>query len=628
MKLATKLFIGIFLSTAAMICGLVFIAHVWISQYHLASRLRHAGTIARLVVHKSEPHILHNDLVELYRFFRSTVTINPIFKYIFVQQKNRILVNTMPSGVPKGLLQLPPLQAPHQVDTTPIEDNQSHLIYHLRIATITPAQTVFHFGVSKAKIEEELDGLRHLVLGAGALLLATVPLVMALVLARMVSRPIAKLRDGVERIGRGELDARIDVTGKNEIEKLAGDINTMAERLEKLRDGLKNEIAERQRMEKTLVQTQKMEAIGTLAGGIAHDFNNILGSIIGYTELSVDEIPPDTPVRDYLQQVLKAAMRAKELVRQILTFSRKSREERRPIQLSTIVIEEVKLLRATLPTTIEIRKTIDDRDDMVYADATQMHQVVMNLCTNAAHAMQAHGGVLEIKLSQIVVTRNQLARYHGLLPGPFLALSITDNGIGMDASLIQRIFEPFFTTKPKGKGTGMGLAVVHGIVKDHGGDIVVESNPGEGTTFTILLPKSVTRQAAESTPAPELLRGSEHLLLVDDEPSLLDMGQKILSSLGYTVTTANSSLDALESVRHAPSAFDAIISDHTMPHMTGLEMAKAMLKLNQSARIVLCTGHSDSLTPEKVAAAGIRALLYKPIQKSEFARTIRYVLDA
>ncbi len=391
--------------------------------------------------------------------------------------------------------------------------------------------------------------------------------------------------------------------------------------------GIFSDITERKRMEEMIKHTQKMEAIGTLSGGIAHDFNNILGSIIGYTELCIDDIDEESEVHAFLKQVLKSAMRAKNLVRQILTFSRKNREERIQLQLSDIVKEEIKLLRSTLPTTIEILQQINDAAGMVNADPTQMHQIVMNLCTNAAHSMLETGGILEISLSSIDITQEYIKKYHNIMPGPFMELKVSDTGTGIDSTIIHRIFEPFFTTKEKEKGTGMGLAVVHGIVKDHGGDIIVESQLGRGTTFTVLLPKVVRTNREEKSTREEQQRGHEQILMVDDEKLLLDLGERMLTSLGYSVTATNSSLDALARFRESPEFFDVVISDQTMPHMTGYQLAEEILRIKSSARVILCTGYSDTITFEKVDAAGIKVLLYKPIRKHELAKAIRDVLE-
>ncbi len=391
--------------------------------------------------------------------------------------------------------------------------------------------------------------------------------------------------------------------------------------------GFIRDITERKIIEENIKQTQKMEAVGTLAGGIAHDFNNILSAIVGYADLAHDEISQDSHVQEYLVCILKSADRAKDLVKQILTFSRKSQEERKPILFHPIVKEVAKLIRSTIPTTIEIRQHIDETIGMVDGDPTQMHQIVMNLCANAAHAMPEAEGVLDIKLSSVVITQESKTNYHDIGPGPFLELKISDTGTGIDSKIIHRIFEPFFTTKVKEKGTGMGLAVVHGIVKDHGGDISIDSQLGKGTTFTILLPQVVAVPDNAEDPISETPTGHEHILFVDDEKTLLGLGKRLLESLGYTVTAQNSSLEAFETFQQSPDTFDMVITDQTMPHMTGYNLAKRILEIKPTVPVILCTGYSETVSPEKAEASGIKALVYKPVSKKEIAQKIRKVLD-
>jgi two-component system, cell cycle sensor histidine kinase and response regulator CckA len=392
-------------------------------------------------------------------------------------------------------------------------------------------------------------------------------------------------------------------------------------------EGIAHDITKQRKMEETVKQTQKMEAIGTLAGGIAHDFNNILMGIVGYTELTQGDIPADSPVQKYLNEILKSATRAKELVRQILTFSRKSQEERISIKLSTIIKECTKLLRSTIPTTIEIRQNIDNKGCMVHADPAQMHQVVMNLCTNAAHAMQESGGLLGIDLSLTQITQESMSKYDNVSLGPFIELKISDTGTGIEPRIVHRVFEPFFTTKEQDKGTGMGLSVVHGIVKDHDGYITVESHLSKGTTFTILLPQVLAKDVKNDSTPSSIPTGSEHILFVDDEKMLVDLGKRIFESLGYKVTAISSSIEALEIFNQSPDDFDIVITDQTMPHMTGYHLANKILESKPSLPIILCTGYSDTISQEKVASAGIKALVYKPIRKNEIACRIRETLD-
>jgi two-component system, cell cycle sensor histidine kinase and response regulator CckA len=386
------------------------------------------------------------------------------------------------------------------------------------------------------------------------------------------------------------------------------------------------DITERIRMEDQLRQSQKMEAIGTLAGGIAHDFNNILGAIIGYTELSQHESFCDPRLKNNLEQVLKAADRARNLVKQILAFSRKSQSEFMPLQVHVILKEALKLMRASIAANIEITSEMTDTGDVVLADATQIHQIVVNLCTNAAHAMEREGGVMNITLKCVVLQFEDMISYCGLQPGPYLQLSIRDTGIGIEPENIGRIFEPFFTTKGVGKGTGMGLAVVHGIVKSLKGDIKVYSEPGRGTVFHVLLPRLGDKLALSAAVEIEPPSGQGSVLLVDDEPALMDVGANILRSLGYDVTAMQSPLDAFEKFAGDPCAFDLIFTDQSMPGMSGFELARRVLDLRPGMPVILCTGYSDLVTEDGALAAGIKAFVTKPLRRVEIAETIQKVL--
>jgi len=386
-------------------------------------------------------------------------------------------------------------------------------------------------------------------------------------------------------------------------------------------------ITDRKRFEEQLRQSQKMEAIGTLAGGIAHDFNNILGAIIGYTELSQDLTDDAETLQSNLLEVLKAAERAKNLVRQILAFSRKSESELKALPLHLVVKEALNLLRSSIPTTISIKADIASANDIVIADATQMHQIVMNLCTNAAHAMRQGGGVLEVTLKAVDLDDYSVGAYFNIAPGPYVRLSFKDTGTGIPGNIIDRIFEPFFTTKELGAGTGMGLAVVHGIVKSLKGDIKVYSEPGRGTVFHVLLPRVEAALPDQRAAPPALPRGSESVLLVDDEQALLDAGGQILGSLGYRVTAMKSPLDALELFSKNPSAFDVVITDQTMSGLTGYELAQRLMEMRKDLPVILCTGYSDLVTAESALAGGIKAFVIKPLTRFAVAETIRAALD-
>lgn len=390
--------------------------------------------------------------------------------------------------------------------------------------------------------------------------------------------------------------------------------------------GVSRDITERRRLEDQLRQAQKMEAIGTLAGGIAHDFNNILGIIVGYSELSLDESENNTIVHENLTQILSAANRASELVKQILAFSRKSEKQKKPVYASQIANEVLKMIRSTLPTTIDIKSHIPEKTGLILANPTQIHQVLMNLCTNAGHAMREKGGVLEVTLKHVNLDDN--TRLHELESGKYLEITVKDSGHGMKPAVIERIFEPYFTTKKTGEGTGMGLSVVHGIIKSHGGDIDVQSEPDKGTTFTIYLPLSKKEAApAAETTIQDSSGGGEHILFVDDEKDLVEMGKQMLERIGYKVTVRTSSIEVLEAFKQNPRKYDLVITDQTMPNMTGIQLTRELINIRPDIPVILCTGFSESVSKENYRTLGIRSFLMKPIVKKEMARIIRQVLN-
>ena len=385
---------------------------------------------------------------------------------------------------------------------------------------------------------------------------------------------------------------------------------------------------EREQLRTRLVQAQKMEAIGTLAGGIAHDFNNILGAIIGYSEMALYDTQKGSMEHYNIAQVLKAGHRAKDLVKQILAFSRKSEQDKKIISLATIIAEVLKLLRASLPATIEIKQTIEPNLDAIFADPTQIHQVMMNLCTNSAHAMGDKGGILEVHLHNVNLDIKAAARYPELNPGPYVKLSISDTGCGMDSATLQRIFDPYFTTKEKDKGTGMGLAVVHGIIKGHGGGIHVESAVGQGTRFEILFPVIKRQIISETEELKALPTGNETILCVDDEQSLIELGRNMLQKLGYRVEARTLPFEAIEVFRAAPGKFNLVISDMTMPTMTGVSLAKKLMKIRPEIPVIICTGYSEQIDETRAKELGIKGFLMKPFTIRELSKTVRQVLDA
>ena len=403
----------------------------------------------------------------------------------------------------------------------------------------------------------------------------------------------------------------------------------LQKRAEEIQDSLtriKEGEAERLQLETQLYQSQKMEAIGTLAGGIAHDFNNILSAVIGYTELACTAAEGNDRVQRYLKEILTAGARAKDLVQQILTFSRQGEQTQKPLLLNPIATEAIKLLRASLPSTIEIRHRIDSQS-AVLGGPTTILQVLMNLCTNAAHAMGKKGGVLDVRLVDVLLGPEEMKMYPDLSPGPYVNLTVSDTGHGMSQHVLDRIFDPFFTTKEKEGGTGLGLSVVHGIVRNLNGSIKVRSAPGKGTAFDVFFHAISHTEEATTVPEEASLTGNERVLFVDDEPMLVDIAEDLLQSLGYKVTTRTSPIEALEVFRFRPRDFDVVITDLTMPQMTGDQLAREIMELRPDIPIILCTGFSSMITEKKARAMGIQGFLMKPIIKNEMAGTMRKVLE-
>ena len=388
------------------------------------------------------------------------------------------------------------------------------------------------------------------------------------------------------------------------------------------------DITEQLRLEEQLRQSQKMEAIGTLAGGIAHDFNNILAAMIGFTELARTRTRDDPKVQHQLKRVVDAGLRGRDLVKQILAFSRRSEAERAEVKLGSVVRETYELLRSSLPSTIRMALAITTAEDYVSADPTQLQQVIMNLGTNAAHAMRDEGGELTIGLSSIGFPEGSPLPDPDLKPGTYVKLTVKDTGAGMTREVRERVFEPFFTTKEKGEGTGMGLAVVHGIVKSHGGAVALLSEPGQGSIFEVFLPtfqkvESKKKEAKRSA----LPIGTERILFVDDEELLVEMARGMLESLGYAVTVATHGSEALRLFRKDPHQFDLVITDQTMPDITGVMLASKMMALRKGIPIILCTGYSEAVSAEKAKKAGISEFVMKPMVRREFAEIVRRVLD-
>jgi PAS domain S-box-containing protein len=386
------------------------------------------------------------------------------------------------------------------------------------------------------------------------------------------------------------------------------------------------DVTRQKHLEEQLRNAQKMEAIGTLAGGIAHDFNNILSAIIGYTDLAALILPEDDPARSSLGEVMNAAQRAKELVYRILSFSQMHEQEQKPVRMNMIIQEALKLIRPSLPATIEIEQQIDCQGTIL-ADPTQIHQVVVNLCTNAYQAMQEEGGLLKVSLAEVKLSLDDLVDHFDLDVGDYLKLTVSDTGHGMNEQTMQRIFDPYFTTKASSKGTGLGLAVVYGIVSAHKGAIQVDSEPGKGTTFEVFFPsiQSSARQVPISYEQP--YRGDEKILFVDDEASLVRLATQLLEKCGYRVDGHTNPLEALKLFKTDPYEFDLVITDMTMPHMTGDQLARMIQNIRPDVPIIITTGYSEKISPKKAQMMGVQDFIMKPMNYSELTKKIRKAVD-
>ncbi len=392
------------------------------------------------------------------------------------------------------------------------------------------------------------------------------------------------------------------------------------------------DVSEAISLQQQLRQAQKMEAMATLSGGIAHDFNNILAIIITNMEMTLEDIPEDDPLHASMELVLKAGLRGKNLVKQFMTISRQTEQPQKLVKLNEIIDECLPMLRATMPTTIELRMHNETKSGLIAADPTQINQVIMNLCTNAGDAMAAKGGILDISLSDITLVEEDLPRYPGLDPGQYIKLVVADTGHGMSRDVLDRIFDPFYTTKMPGKGTGLGLSVVHGIIKNHRGHIAVNSIVGVGTTFTILFPHVETLEKQDEThPVLKQKRGSGHLLFVDDEVDYVHGMKMALERLGYSVTAETDSQKTLARFQLDPDQYDLVIVDQTMPHLTGVMLAEELLKIRPDIPIILCSGSSPesdtAVSPDKAKASGIREVLMKPVERGEIHAVIQHLLS-
>lgn len=466
---------------------------------------------------------------------------------------------------------------------------------------------------------------------------------LAFLLSRFVTKPIEKFIHILDNSKDGDFSIRLDYNDNDEVGTLARHFNAFMTRMEKYHDqqshqsnktieaqnALKEAEKERHNLLLQLQKAQRMEAIGTLSGGIAHDFNNILSSIFGYAQLAQISGENQEKLNNHMNQILKGAQRAAELVEQILTFSRQAEHEKNPLKLHLVVKEALKLLRSSIPSTIEIVTRVDTID-MVNADPAQMHQMIMNLCTNAYHAMMTSGGTLTVSLATVdqILPEHQSKDY--FQPGPFLKLIVEDTGHGMNKEAIEQAFDPSFTTKKMGRGTGLGLAVVKAIVEDHKGLSYIESSVGQGTSFFVYLPvvtKSGSLAGSLTGNEASLKSGKETIMIVDDEPDILALIEELLNKFGYSPHPFNNGESALNAYQEGSINFDMVITDMTMPRMTGIALAKSILSKNKNMPIILCSGYNETITRSEVKAMGIQAFIEKPLDTYHLLSTMRTLFD-
>ncbi|MCK5545136.1 MAG: response regulator, partial [Desulfobulbaceae bacterium] len=373
---------------------------------------------------------------------------------------------------------------------------------------------------------------------------------------------------------------------------------------------------------------QKMEAIGTMAGGFAHDFNNILGIILGNIELAIEDTPESSPTRFNLEEVRVASMRAKDVVKRIQSFTRQGEGEMKPVRVIPIVRESLKMLRASIPATIEINMDVTAENDMIVADPAQIHLVLVNLVNNGVFEMRETGGVLNVGVENVVIDHNEIGEYDNISPGRYVRITVRDTGKGIDSKIMDRIFDPYFTTRKIGQGSGMGLSVVRGIVGNHNGCVMAESEPGQGATFLVFFPVVEKKPDSESESGKELFAGNESILFVDDEPALARLGEIILSRLGYSVVSAAGPLKALEIFEAEPDRFDLLVTDYAMPDMSGVVLAKRIKEIRPSIPVILCTGFKEQVADEKIRTEVVSRVMIKPVDRLNLSRTVREALDS
>jgi len=624
-KLAFKFSLAALLIIITMGIGIYFIADETISQnLYEAHKEKGLSIVSSLASNAADPLLLDN-IVRLQLLLKNTEQGDKEIVYIFIiDSSGNVAAHTLPGGFPHGLEKINNPKNDQAYSSQLLDTEKGHVL-NIAFPILQGSLGYVHAGFSLESIEHKHKRTQKHIFWTFALA-SLLAILASVVFSRYITKPLTALAQGARNIGQGNLAHRLDIVGNDEIGVAADTFNRMAESLQ--RDIEKRIHAEKEKtiLKTQLIQAQKMEAIGTLAGGIAHDFNNLLTVILGNTELSMIDLPEGSSARYQLEEVLQATRRARDLVRQILSFSRKVDQKLQPIRPILVVREVIKLLRSTIPTTVEILQDIDPECGTIIADPTQIHQVLMNLATNAVYAMR-EDGVLAISLGLTSLDADDLKHRPDMAAGHYIRLSVSDTGSGMDEQILERIFEPFFTTKDIDKGTGMGLSVVHGIVTAHHGMITVDSTPGQGTTFHVYFPKAESEKTEQAEAIQALPTGNERLLIIDDEESIVNMWENALSRLGYQVTTKTSSTDALAAFSSRPGDFDLVITDQTMPEMHGAELSQKLMNIRPDIPVILCTGYSSKVTIEEALGMKIRKFFEKPVDIAQLAKAIRYILD-
>ncbi len=589
-------------------------------EQHKQRGISFASNLASNVV----DFLLVDNSSQIQLLLKNTQTNEQDAVYIFIVDVNKqVPAHTFPGGFPTDLKKLNQWRDHQSYNAQLIETEQGNLL-DISVPILQGSLGYVHIGLSRQNIDQKLSGIRLRVLLI-CILACVAAIILSFFFSRRITKPITELTDISTMMADGDLEQQVELGSVDEVGRLARSFDHMRDSIRQRILELKQGNIERKKIETHLRQTQKIEALGSLAGGIAHDFNNILTPIIGFTEMTMDEIKKGTSSWENLQEVQDASYRAKELVGRILAFSRKGEQHLQSADLVSVLKEVIQLLRASIPSTIEISQQIDEQELYILADSTQIHQVVMNLANNACHAMRDQRGVLTISLNTVSFSKKQYLVNDMLPAGSYCRLSVSDTGEGMTEDLMSRIFEPYFTTKKAGEGSGLGLSVVHGIVESHGGYIDIRSSPGSGTTFTIFFP---LLEDWEAYAKPEKIKntiaaGRGSILLVDDDPHIVQLIKKELEGLGCTVLSFTDSPSALRVFMEDPFAYDLLITDQTMPGITGMELALQVLAVRSDLPIILCTGYSKHVSAQKAEEIGIREYVLKPFVLADFGQLVQ-----